>query len=117
MAHNIVGTVVRNTVEKGGIATDIRSADLDDASNKLFGKPLGMSEQSVSGALDPAKNIEVREMLGGPGLNQMAAMIKGRMIQLRNDNSTVAATRRRVIKARDKLIAETKAFCKGAYDG
>ena len=114
MAHNIVGTVVRNTVEKGGIATDIRSADLDDASNKLFGKPLGMSEQSLSGALDPAKNIEVREMLGGPGLNQMAAMIKGRMIQLRNDNSTVAATRRRVIKARDKLIADTKAFCKGA---
>ena len=53
-------------------------------------------------------------MLGGPGPKQMAAMIKERMTQLRNDNSTIAATRRRVTKAREKLIADTKAFCKGA---
>lgn len=113
MAHNVVGTVVRNTVERGGIATDIRSADLDAASMELFGKKLGMSEASIAEALDPARNIELRELTGGPGPKRMGEMIVARNAALRKDKSAVGAVVRRVAKAREKLIADTKAFCKG----
>ncbi|MDA0656440.1 MAG: argininosuccinate lyase [Proteobacteria bacterium] len=112
MAHNVVGTVVRKTVAQGGIATDITAADIDEAAVELFGKALGMSAQAVAEALDPAKNIEVREMLGGPGPKQMRSMIKARKAGLQRDASAVNATARRVVKAREKLFADTKTFCK-----
>ena len=44
MAHNVVGRVVRGTIEAGLIATDITTADLDAASQALFGRALGIPE-------------------------------------------------------------------------
>jgi argininosuccinate lyase len=112
MAHNVVGTVVRETVERGGVATDITAADLDAAAKQLFGKKLGIAERAVAEALDPAKNITVRELTGGPGPKQMAAMLKSRSDGLRFDKGAVAAVARRVDNARAKLIADARAFCK-----
>ena len=45
MAHNIVGTVVRNTLEKNRVATDIQASDLDNAALDLFGKKLNISQE------------------------------------------------------------------------
>jgi len=112
MAHNVVGTVVRNTVDKGGIATDIKSSDLDSAALELFGKRLNLSQNLVNEALDPEKNIEQRGLMGGPSSKRMREMIVTRNHTLREDKKKVGAIFRRVERARERLINDTKTFCK-----
>ena len=112
MAHNVVGTVVRNTVAKGGIATDIKSSDLDSVALKLFGKRLNLSQTLVNEALDPERNIEQRALLGGPSSKRMREMIRIRNDILGEDKKKVGAISRRVARAREKLINDTKKFCK-----
>jgi argininosuccinate lyase len=111
MAHSVVGKVVRETVGRGGIATDIKSVNLDTAAKELFGKPLGISEKAVSEALDPTKNIQVRMLIGGPSPKTMQAMIAARKEVLRGDKQAIRSISRRVVKAREKLITDAKALC------
>lgn len=68
-AHQIVGALSRTT--------DAPSlADIDEISVTLLGHTLsekGLTEEAVSGALDPMRNVERRCVLGGPAPIQMRA--------------------------------------------
>lgn len=113
MAHNIVGRVVRETVAAGNTALDISAKDLDAACRALFDKSLKITAKAVADALDPAKNIQVRTLAGGPAPKTMKAMITVRKKNLAADIKTVNTTRNRVTKARDKLMKDAKAFVTG----
>ncbi len=117
MAHNIVGNVVRKTVAAGKTALDIAAKDLDAASRELFDKPLKISAKAVADALDPAKNIQVRTLTGGPAPKTMKAMIVARKKVLSADKKSVNAVKSRVAKAREKLLKDAKAFVSGKAAG
>ena len=112
MAHNIVGTVVRNTLEKNRVATDIQASDLDNAALDLFGKKLNISQDIVAEALDPIKNIEQRDLMGGPSPTRMREMIRTRKNVLRDDKKSIAIFSRRVTRSREKLAKDTEIFCR-----
>ena len=113
MAHNIVGRVVRETVAAGKTALDITAKDLDAACRELFGKHLKIPIKAVTDALDPAKNIQVRTLAGGPAPKTMRAMITACQKTLATDKKSVNTTRNRVVKAREKLLKDAKAFVAG----
>jgi argininosuccinate lyase len=81
-AHNIVGRIVRETIEAGKTAMDMTSADLDRAALVLFGQKLGISAGAVRIALDPTANIAARSVTGGPAPDAVAAMVSAREADL-----------------------------------
>lgn len=106
MAHNVVGRVVRETIEAGRTAMDITAADLDAASKALFGHELGLSATEVSKALDPAENLKTRTVTGGPAPALMADMIAARRAALDEGLKRISSVRRRVADADAELTSQ-----------
>ena len=113
IAHNIVGALVRDTLEAGKLATDITSADIDRASEGVTGKPLGLSEQVVSEALDPLANIRVRTVTGGPAPRLVRQGVTARRKVLGADRAAMRRTQRRIDGAEEKLLDAVHAFNRG----
>jgi len=108
MAHNVVGRVVRETIEAGRTAVEITSADLDAAAQALFGRDLGIAEDEVRKALDPAENLKTRTVTGGPAPERMAEMLARRHASLAADREAIEATKRRIAAADAALEAEAR---------
>lgn len=104
MAHNIVAGVVREAIEAGKTAVEITAADLERMSQQLFGKPLGVSDQAVAGALDPARNVKIRTVLGGPAPANVRKMLPARKRDLTRDKAEVAKVAARIEKAREGVF-------------
>lgn len=114
IAHNIVGALVRATLEAGKVATDITVADMDRASVAVTGEPLGLGAKAVREALDPAFNIRTRTVTGGPAPRLVKTMAAARRKALSADRTSLRRVQNRVDKAEAALTAEAKAFVKGA---
>jgi len=105
MAHNIVGRVVREALAAGRNADEITSSDVDEASQALFERPLGLSAATVSNALDPAANVRTRTAIGGPAPERMRDMLARRSDILDADKRMVGEVRSRVAAADAALEA------------
>jgi argininosuccinate lyase len=74
-SHHIVGMVVRNAIQAGLMANKITSQMVDDAAIQVVGHPLGLQKEAVEKALDPAENVQVRDIIGGPAPKEVKRMI------------------------------------------
>jgi argininosuccinate lyase len=108
MAHNIVGFVVRETIEAGKTALAITAADLDRASEQLFGQKLGITPEIVRKSLDPMENVRLRTVAGGPAPRTVQDMVRRRRMRLIYDINAVAYVRKRVAAATRRLLAEAE---------
>jgi argininosuccinate lyase len=104
MAHNIVGVVVRETIEAGKTALAITAADLDRAAQMLFGNKLGIPHDAVRKALDPVENLRLRTVTGGPAPAVMREMIERREAELGRDSAEVRALEENVADATQRLL-------------
>ena len=104
MAHNIVGAVVRETIESKRTALTITPADLDHAAESLFGRPLGINPEIIRKALDPMENIRLRTVTGGPAPTVVRDMVSRRRGQLERDCAGIAASRARIADATKRLL-------------
>ena len=91
MAHNVVAVVVADGIAAGRPANAIETGELDAAAERLFGRRLGLSAETVRAALDPAENVRRRTVTGGPAPENMAAMLAGREAALAGERAAVAA--------------------------
>lgn len=107
MAHNIVGRVVRETIEAGRTAMDITAADLDKTCQALFGDKLAISEDIVRSALDPVANLKLRTVIGGPAPERMVDMLARRKDGLSKDMEEAAQIRTRIAAAAEELDAKS----------
>jgi len=108
MAHNIVGVVVRETIEAGKTALAITAADLDRASETLFGRRLGITPEIVRKSLDPMENMRLRTVAGGPAPVTVRDMVRRRRTRLMQDVNAVAGVTQRVADATARLLAESE---------
>ena len=113
MAHNIVGVVVRSTLESGKTALAITSLDLDRACQQLFGHALNIANDVVQKSLDPMQNIRSRTITGGPAPATVLNMVSRRTLRLGKDMDAIAAIQMRVTDATKRLLAAADALVKG----
>ena len=106
-AHNIVGRVVRETIEAGRTAVDMTTSDLDKAAQALFSMKLGISAEAVRIALDPAANIAARDVTGGPAPDAVVAMVRERQATLEREGQALDAARQRIDAADTALQARS----------
>lgn len=108
VAHNIVGKTVAVAIERGLTADQITHAMLDATAQELFGRPLGVDQAAIPEALDPAGNIRLRTVEGGPAPRMLGQMIADARAQLQRDADELAAATGRVNGSRDELFAEAR---------
>jgi len=108
MAHNIVGRVVRETIEAGRHAPDITTDDLDRAAAALFGRTLGIPAEAVRIALDPAANIASRTVTGGPAPARVRDMIDCRRTRLDAEVQRLHEINSRIRHANAGLLAAAR---------
>ncbi len=75
-AHEIVGLVVRNALERGVPATKITPAMVDEAAREMIGHALELPAAVVAGALDPHALVNARVGLGGAAPQPVREMIR-----------------------------------------
>ncbi len=74
-AHQIVGRAVTIALDKNMKAEEINAQFLDEVSQEITGKVLGIDDSIVKKALDPVEIIESRQVTGGPAPSQVKKAI------------------------------------------
>jgi argininosuccinate lyase len=108
VAHQIVAHLVNSVQETGRTVRDIDSDAVDDAARAVGGSALGLSPSSVRDALDPRRNVEAREIVGGPGPRALDRMI-ARQRSMLDDHRRWLATQR-------ATLSDARAACSRACD-
>jgi argininosuccinate lyase len=114
VAHNIVGKTVVRAVADRLDADQITPEMFEQASQDLFKRPLGVSEESIRQALDPTENIRRRTVQGGTAPEELRRMIAERNQALARDRERFAADRTRVEESKSAVVAEARSLVASA---
>jgi argininosuccinate lyase len=104
-AHHIVGMTCVDAVKEGKKSNEITCEMLDEAAQKVIGKPLGLDESVIAKALDPFENVRIRETIGGPAPKEVKRMIKERE-ELLLQNKAALNERKKDLQIAAKLLLE-----------
>lgn len=74
-SHRLVGRLVRQMSEGATRSHQPTAADLDAVGEMMLGRPLGLSQQQLDRAVDPAVAISRRRRTGGAAVESTVAMI------------------------------------------
>lgn len=110
MAHNVVGRVVRQGLERGKSADEITVQDVEEAAEALFARKLGITEEEVREALDPMENVRSRRAVGGPAPERMVEMIAARRAGLARDRHGLSEIKERIRSAYARLDQRARNF-------
>jgi argininosuccinate lyase len=102
-AHQIMGIVVRLSVERGLTPGDTTPALVDEAAIEYFDRPVGLSSAALAAALDPSMCVQRRSLYGGPALGALTRELSGREAVLHGDIEWAASLRDRLTTARERL--------------
>lgn len=80
---------------------EIDTTLLDAVATDVIGEPLGLDPETVSAALDPRRNVEVRDSLGGPG--EVDTALADARESLTTDRDELATRDRALTSAREAL--------------
>jgi argininosuccinate lyase len=84
VAHAVVTAVVKLAETEGVGAGGISPALVDRAAEDVTGDPLGLSQEMISRALDPASFVEIRTLPGGPAPEEVGrALVERRTAHAR----------------------------------
>lgn len=111
-AHQIVAILVRIGISRGLTQTGVTSRLVDEAAIEYMGEPLGLSEESIRKALDPAECVKARQLTGGPAPERVREDIARAQKRCADDEATVgrlnarlAESEKRLEEAIDRIVA------------
>jgi argininosuccinate lyase len=104
-AHQIVGILVRLCEERGIGPADVTPALLDEAALAYHGKPAGLTDASISAALDAERFVSARDLRGGPAPKESRRQADVFKDALAADERAVTDIRARLAGAAGKLEA------------
>jgi len=107
-AHEVVGAVVKKTVDAGLDSTKITSTVVEKTIRTLLKKDLKISPESIRKALDPRENIERRTLPGGPALVEVTRMLQDRKEVLRSKKEFISDRKTRMAEAYQNLDREVE---------
>lgn len=105
-AHEIIATVVVKAIDAGLRADQITAPMIESAATASLGHPLEITAAQVSDALDPAKSVERRNGIGGPGRKAVQQMITAAHADIASETARLVARRARVAASSERLGKE-----------
>lgn len=70
-AHSIVSKLVKHAVQHGNKIADLNIEELNEAAIQTIGFPLGLTDEQLKLALEPAHFVNIRSLRGGPSPAEM----------------------------------------------
>jgi argininosuccinate lyase len=107
-AHQIVGHVVMECVDKGLVAADITPEQLDIAGQLYAGRPFGWSKVHLHSVLDAEQSINKRKSAGSPSPEQCTGMISEMKERLAQDEAWVRQALANMEAADQRLMSEVQ---------
>jgi len=107
-AHRVVSWLVQSAVAQGLEPRDVTPSLLDEATQAVIGRPLGLSEETVRQALDPAHFVQVRTQPGGPAPETVRVWLDKAERSLTDDQEWLVAEQERQIDTTETLSAQVK---------
>jgi argininosuccinate lyase len=111
-AHAVVGRMIAKAVEEGRLQRDLKVEDLKDASREILGKEIQISEEEFKGALDVARCVEVRALLGGPAPKAVKLQLDGLKRAAKTCGKIVSSRMKAITKAERKLLKDVRRISK-----
>jgi len=102
-AHHIVAAVVAEMMAEGQGPEAITNEMLNDVALAETGSALNLEDQELRAALDPRKNVEARNVLGGPAPGQVQQAIAQLTEKLADEESRLQAHADELDESRRKL--------------
>jgi len=115
-AHEIMGSVVRQAVEKGLRATDITAEMVQEAGREELGSVRPLDPEVVARSLDPVFGVQVRSHTGGPAPAAVERMIGEARGRVRDHCDRVGAVRRLIEDGQKELRVEIDRILGSASD-
>ncbi len=112
-AHQVVGFVVKKAVDGGFDSTGITSSMVEEGIQELLGQELKIDPESVRKALDPAENIEMRRLPGGPAIEEVTRMLKEREKTLDSKRAYLSNRRSQIAGAYETLRQRSEEIAHG----
>ncbi len=109
-AHHIVAAVVAEMMGEGKGPEAITSQMLDDVALAETGSGLNLEEQEVRDALDPRKNVEARNVLGGPAPGQVQQAIAKLTVKLEDAKSNLQRRSDQLMESQRTLEAAAGSY-------
>ena len=107
--HRIVGETVLRALKLGLDASQVRASLVNDAAEKIIGRPLDIDDALVQSALAPAAFVRAHDSLGGPAPAEIRRMRERAGQQLRRDKQLLANLADQRLSARISLTGGTEA--------
>lgn len=109
-AHAIVARLVEMAVARRLDPNQVGVAMLEEAALAVTGRPLGLTEEALRRALDPANFVAVRRVTGGPAPKATAAVLANEEQALERDRSWLDGEKERLALARATLDERVRAI-------
>lgn len=102
-AHQIVAILVRKGIERGITQTGVSAALLDEAAQEYMGTPLGLGDDRIALALDPAECAKARTLIGGPAPERVEDDIARARTRVREHEAVLVEVEGRLSAAAARL--------------
>jgi argininosuccinate lyase len=109
-AHRVVGSVVRQAVERGQPLREVDSDLIDQVSRAVLGRPLVLAPDVVAQAVDPAAIVASRAGVGGAAREPMLDMIAECRAGARAADEWRTATAAILTAAEEDLVKQATAL-------
>ncbi|HBY96488.1 MAG: argininosuccinate lyase [Ardenticatenaceae bacterium] len=118
-AHTIVGRAVRLALagSGGNLRMPLTAGLIDTAALEVLGRPLGLTEETISAALDPVAIVGAREGPGGAAAQPVRAMLRQIRQAMEAAEEWQRETSRRLADAEARLLELARSFEKDGGDG
>jgi argininosuccinate lyase len=102
-AHDIIVDVTLNCLSEGKKAEEITKDMIQDATKRIIGKVLEVTESDLRNSLDPVLNVKRRKIIGGPSPESVSTMIKNRWNEVKLEKEEQDMRIKKLIDAYKKL--------------
>ncbi|GAX90736.1 argininosuccinate lyase [Effusibacillus lacus] len=107
-SHSVVSRTVKLAMAKGLAANQITTDIVDEAAQEVLGRPLQVSQDVISKALDPVHFVEIRSLPGGPAPVEMKRMIGDRQSLWRQNRNWLQQQQQKVEQCMKQLDETAK---------
>jgi argininosuccinate lyase len=111
-AYQIVGRAASKLRANNQTARAITPALIAESAREILGKPLGLSENSLAAALEPAAIIETRTGIGGAAPARVREMIADCRADVDAQRAWLDETQNRIARAESSLVESARGFSK-----
>lgn len=113
-AHKAVGALVRYAEFKGSMLKDLPLSEVKEVLSNALSLPIGLSDEALAKALNPALNVNLYRVTGGPAPIEVKRMLGQRVKRLDDLSAMVKSKRSRIdaslVKLKSLISSMTSRF-------